>query len=259
MDDRSYCGPLFAPLYRPLARGPWTLRVAGPLFAPGYWSAPVLVAEMPVLLHGRDTWMSITPLEVESQEIGLRHARGHVLVAGLGLGWAAAAAAALDAVEAVTVVEADADVVALHRELDLFAQLPPEARAKLRIVEGDAFAYRPEAPVDLLMPDIWLPLVGDGRVDEVRRMQHNAGAAHIYFWGQELEIARHAVAAGRSLDEAGIAATVRDWDLPLVGPGTADYAPRLAAAARRWMRGRWLPGPPPPFGEAPRRQGAGAA
>jgi hypothetical protein len=34
----------------------------GPLFAPGYWSAPMLVDCMPVLLRGRDTWMSITPL-----------------------------------------------------------------------------------------------------------------------------------------------------------------------------------------------------
>jgi hypothetical protein len=88
-----------------------------------------------------------------------------------------------------------------------------------------------------------LPLVSDGRVDEVRRMQANIAATQIYFWGQELEIARHARAAGRDCDAAGIAATVADFALPLTGPGTPDYPERLRAAAEGWMRNRWLPTP----------------
>jgi hypothetical protein len=238
---------LFIPRYRAVASGAWEMRIAGPLFAPGYWSAPVLVESVPVLLRGRETWMSITPLEIESQEIGIKAAHGHVAVLGLGMGWAAAAAAARPAVKRITVVEADPDVLALHREIDVFAQLPGACRDKLRIVRGDGCAWRPEAPVDLLMADIWLPLVSEGRVDEVRRMQANVEARAIYFWGQELEIARHAAAAGRSLDAAGIAATVAAWALPLIGPGTPDYAARTRDAARRWMRGRWLPGSAAPF------------
>lgn len=242
-----YAGDLFVPRYRPLASGDWALRIAHIGHCPGYWSGPALVREMAGLVRNGECWMSMTPLEFESQEIGVRLSRGHVLIFGLGMGWAAAAAAALPAVERVTVVEADADVLALHLELDLFAQLAPLDRAKVRIVEGDAYAYVSDAPVDLLMPDIWLPLVNDGRVDEVRRMQANVGAEAVYFWGQELEIARHAAAAGRALDDAGIAATVAEWGLPLLGPGTPDYAARVEAAARRWMRGRWLPGTTPPF------------
>ena len=87
---------------------------------------------------------------------------------------------------------------------------------------------------------IWLPLVGDGRLDEVRRMQANVGAKAVYFWGQEMEIARHAVAAGRPLDAQGIAATIADWGLPLAGTDGPAYPERLAAAAHRWMDGRWL-------------------
>jgi hypothetical protein len=94
--------------------------------------------------------------------------------------------------------------------------------------------------VDLLMPDIWLPLVSDGRVEEVRQMQHNLGAASVYFWGQEMEIARHAVAAGRSIDDVGIAATVADFGLPLAGLNSLDYAARTTIAAERWMGSRWL-------------------
>jgi spermidine synthase len=216
-------------------------------FMPGYWSGPGIVRDVPILLRGRDAWMSISPLEFESQEIGIRFARGHVLVFGLGMGWAAAAAAANPAVAAITIVEADCDVIALHHALDPFAQLPAAARAKLRLIQGDAFTYLPDAPVDLLMPDIWLPLVSDGRVDEVRRMQANIGAAAIYFWGQELELARHAVAAGSALDDAGIAATIAATGLPLIGSDFSGYAVKVAAAARQWMRERWLPGHEPPW------------
>jgi hypothetical protein len=240
-----FAGELFVPRYAPFESGPWQLRIAALGIVTGYWSGPQPVAGMAALVRDGQAWMSTTPFEFESQEIGVRHAAGHVLIYGLGMGWAAAACAALPAVTAVTVVENDPDVRALHERLDLFAQLPAAARGKLGVVAGDAYAYRPEAPVDLLMPDIWLPLVSDGRVDEVRRMQDNVAAGAIYFWGQELEIARHLAAAGLDPDGAGIAATVAALDLPLIGTGYPDYAEKTVAAAKRWMKGRWLGGEAP--------------
>ncbi|MFH6785566.1 MULTISPECIES: hypothetical protein [Methylobacterium] len=237
---------LFLPVYRPLHSGTWTVHHGRNLLCQGYWSPPMLVESFTALMRGGDTWMSTTPMELESQEIGVRLARGHVVVFGLGMGWSAVASALRPEVTAVTVVERDPEVIALHRELDLAAQLPPEARDKLRVIEGDAHAWRPDGPVDLLMPDIWLPLVSDGRVEEVRAMQANVGAGRVYFWGQELEIARHAVAAGRALDEDGIQATIAALDLPLIGPELPGYAERLRQATERHMRGRWLPGTVPP-------------
>lgn len=230
---------LIASLYRPLASGRWTLRHGGVVLTRGYWSPPGFV-EMIALDRGGDTWMSLTPLEIESQQIGVEAAHGHVVVMGLGMGWAAAASALKPGVDAVTVVERDPDVIAMHRELDLFARLPGGAGDKVNIVEGDALDWRPDRLVDLLMPDIWLPLVSDDRLDEVRRMQANVGAGAIYFWGQELEIARHARAAGRPCDAEGIAATVAGFALPLAGTAARDYPERVRAAAEAWMRDRWL-------------------
>lgn len=247
LDGELHREALFIPRYRPAVSGEWELRVAAFGHSPGYWSGPVAVEGLAALIRRGESWMSLTPLEIESQEIGIRAATGHVLIFGLGMGWAAAACAARPAVEVVTVVERDPDVIELHRELGIFSQLPSDARTKVRVVEGDAFAYRPDRAVDLMMPDIWLPIVSDGRVDEVRRMQANVAAAAIYFWGQELEIARHAVAAGRSLDHDGIAATVREFGFPLAGTAGPDYPRKVEAAARRWMRGRWLPGSVAPF------------
>jgi len=235
-----YEGNLFIPRYRPVASGDWQLRIMPFGHVPGYWSGPRPVYDMAVLIRDGESWMSTTPLEVESQEIGLRLARGRVLIFGLGMGWAAAACACLPAVTAVTVVERDPDVLALHAELDLFSQLPEAGRAKLAVVAGDALDYRPDRPVDLLMPDIWLPLVSDERLAEVGRMQSNVSADAIYFWGQELEIARHAAAAGRAIDRAGVAATIAETGLPLIGPEYPGYPDKIVAAARRWMKGRWL-------------------
>lgn len=231
---------IFVPTYRPMQSGEWLLQIVPNTFCPGYWSGPQPIFDMPALMRGEEVWMSITPLEVESQRIGIEATQGYVAIFGLGMGWAAAATALREAVTCVTVVEQDPEVIALHAELDVFSQLPAEARAKIHVEQGDAYAWQPSEPVDFLMPDIWLPIVSDGRVEEVRRMQDNVQAKAIYFWGQELELARHAVAAGRQIDDDGIKATIADFDLPLVGAQTPDYAARTAAAAERWMRNRWL-------------------
>lgn len=246
-DLAPFSSDLFIPRYRPTKSGDWELRIADAVLCPGYWSETVLVRDMAALVRRGSTWMSMTPMELESQEIGIRLAHGHVLIFGMGMGWSVVVCALMEAVSAVTVVEFDADVLAMHRELDIFSQLPQTARDKIRLLHDDAYTYRPDRPVDLLMPDIWLPLINDGRVDEVRRMRDNVGAAQVYFWGQEMEIARHAVAAGRALDDAGIAATIADFGLPLIGPEMTSYTERLNAAARRWMRDRWLPGTSAPW------------
>jgi hypothetical protein len=225
-----------------MRRGRWTLR-RWPDEIPlrGYWSAARHVSGVVSLDHGSDTWMSLMPVEIESQQIGVGCAAGHVAVFGLGMGWSAAASALRPETLSVTIVERDPELIALHEALDLFGRLPDRAGRKVRIVEGDAFDWRPDAPVDLLMADIWLPLISERRVEEVRAMQANVKARQIYFWGQELEIARHAVAAGRSrLDDAEIKATADALGLPLAGLDTSDYASRLSAAAGQWMNDHWL-------------------
>lgn len=232
-------GPLAA-LYRPMEAGTWQLTVGGTVLCPGYPDGVKLVEGVIALVRGTDTWMSLTPFERGSQILGVEAAEGHVVIMGLGMGWVAAETALREGVSRVTIVERDPDVIAIHRELDLFARLPGRAGEKVRIIEASAYDWRPDQPVDLLMPDIWLGLVEGDRAPEVRRMQDNVGARAIYFWGQELEIARHAAAAGRRLDAAGVEATVRDFALPLVMPAHIDYPRFIHAAARQWMRDRWF-------------------
>jgi len=232
-------GPLGA-LYRPIEAGAWKLAIGANVPCRGYWSELKLMRELVVLTRGANTWMSLTPIEYESQILGVEAAQGHVVIHGLGMGWVAAETALREAVSAITIVERDADVIALHQQLDLFARLPDGVGAKMRIVHADAFEWQPDGAVDFLMPDIWLPLVGDPRLPDVRRMQEQAQSPAIYFWGQELEIARYAAAAGLMLDEGGVKQTVRDFDLPVILPDTPDYPGKIRAAARQWMRDRWF-------------------
>lgn len=235
-------------LYRPQAAHDWQLTIERMVLSPSYWGDARLVDELVVLRRGEDVWMSLAPLELESQIIGITASSGHVVVMGMGLGWAAAECALRSEVDMVTVVEADPAVIALHRDLNLFARLPDSCGDKVRIVPHDAMTWQADRPVDLMIADIWLPLVSpQDRAAEVRQMQDNVAAKAVYFWGQELELARQIVALGMAIDDDGIAVVADSWGVPLVGPLLPEYAARTRDVAMAWMRGRWLPDRENPF------------
>ena len=222
--------------------GGWSLRAIPMVAARGYWGGLYRMDGAVMLTgpfgDGQAAWMSIVPMEIESQEIGIAAARGHSVVLGLGMGWCAANVALNPAVERVTVIERDPEIIALVNALGLFDTLPGTARAKLELIAGDAFSWRPGDRVDSIQADLWATFVALPRWDEVRRLQDNIGADSLYFWGQELELWRLACRArGRvpeRLDEGELAALVAGTGLPLVGDAGADYADRIAEAARWW-------------------------
>ncbi len=237
---------LFVPTYAPIERTDWRISIGGMVLCRGYWSPPRLCTSMAALLRREpdgtfQTWMSTSPMELESQELGCLAASGHVVVMGMGMGWAVSNTALNPAVTRVTVVEYDPTVLTIIRELGVLEQLPPEVRAKIRIVQGDAHEYRADQPVDLLMPDIWLPLMNDTRLAEVGQMAANCQPRQIYFWGQEMEIARHARARGIALDDAGVRQVIDGFGLPLLVPAGVDYPALIGRAAEGWMGDRWLP------------------
>lgn len=233
---------LFVPVYQPMRAQDWRVDVVPLSLSRGYFSGPTPVQNMAMLSRNGEqgvagAWMSMTPLEIESQEVGVRASAGHVLVLGLGMGWAALTAALRPEVTAVTVVEFDPAVIGLFEAQGLRAQVPAEVARKLTILQGDAHSFVPDRPVDTLMADIWLPLYARGRVAEVQRMAANSGAARVYYFGQEIEIAMYAKDAGLPLDAAGIAHVVADMGLPLIGPERPDYPTLVTRAANQWWRG----------------------
>ncbi len=240
---------LFMPRYRPMARGDWTLRIVDFQLSPGYWSGLCALPAMPILsrrdAEGRDLpWMSMSPLEIESQEIGVRASRGHTVIHGLGMGWAAAACALRPEVTRVTVVEFDPAIIDLVEAQGVFAQLPETAAAKITVVQGDAHAWTATGPVDFLFPDIWRPLWEPERRFEVRRMWENAGRPPaVYYFGQEVELIDMARKAGRAPDADGVARAVAETGLPLVGPERPDWPDIIRAIADRPARPEGILGP----------------
>lgn len=232
---------LFVPRYQPCEVGRWQLRVAPMLIGSGYWS-PALMTTDTAALFRREAdgdprcWMSMTPMEIESQEIGVRAATGHTVVMGMGMGWATVNAALRPEVTRVTLVELDPDVIEVNRRIGLFDQLPAEVVAKIDIVNGDALDYRSDEPADTLMTDIWLPINGDERMEQSRVMARNTGARRVYVWGQELAIARRARALGLELTHGTVARIVAEFDLPLIGPERPDYPALIARAAGKWLK-----------------------
>src|SRR5689334_6620493 len=155
----SFKTDLWMPRIRPGKFGAWSLRAIKTHSTRGYWGTLYNTYGTALLIgpgeRNATSWMTTTPWEIESQEIGIKGARGHTVVLGLGMGWQAANVALNPAVEYVSVVENDKDVLALAASQDLFAQLPPEAQAKIKLIEGDARTFKSDCPVDVLLADIW--------------------------------------------------------------------------------------------------------
>ena len=192
----------FVPQYRSGNIGPWRINPGGQLANDwGYYSGLCLLEMLPSLVRrvpsdanveggNWETWMSLTPHEVESQELGYIHARGSVVIMGLGMGWIAANVALNPRVKQVTIVERDPDIILLFRESGAFESIPEAAQRKIAIVNADALEWHPESgtATTFLYADIWLQIGEPNAIQHVRRMQEHVQAEAIYFWGQELAI-----------------------------------------------------------------------
>lgn len=117
----------------------------------------------------RGVIMSDTPAERRDHAWFVTEAKGHVLINGLGLGMCLAAVLRRSEVERVTVVEADADVIALvgpHYASD----------PRVEIVHCDAFAYQPPKGVryGAVWHDIWDHITSEN-LPEMTRLHRKYG------------------------------------------------------------------------------------
>jgi hypothetical protein len=242
LSTRLWATDLFMPRYRAGEIGDWRINPGGQLVHDwGYYTGPCLVEMLPSLARrvkqvaagdAWETWMSLTPHEIESQELGCRHASGHTVIMGLGMGWVAANVALNSNVTKVTVVELDPDVIDLFEHCGAIESLPQAAGRKIAIVHADALQWRPAVTdtVNFLYADIWLHLAEPSTVRQVKQMQANVQAEKVYYWGQEIAIYAAAGQDARSnLTITGAAvqhAANHVLKLPLLIPTDRDY-PRM--------------------------------
>jgi hypothetical protein len=247
----------FMPQYPDGQWGEWRLSHIGMGIVPGYYTRQWLISGAPVLARRHpqhpqawDTWMSLMPSEIESQEPACHYARGHTVIMGLGMGWIALNVALNPAVARVTVVERDPQMLAFFQAIGVLAQVAPEVQAKIHLVEADALTWRPEQPVDFLFADIWRDLGETNALADVRAMQRQVRAATVYYWGQELRLYleyQRRFGAQAPLQRQRLEACVTDaLGLPLLLPWDMDYLELIQRAVdNRLSRGlplEYVPG-----------------
>ncbi|NJD90889.1 MAG: hypothetical protein FIA91_05140 [Geobacter sp.] len=235
--------PYFLPVYPSGDQGSWRLSQLATGFDHGYYTSQWLVSGMPLLLRRNpgnpelwETWMSLTPHEIESQEPGCHCAHGHTAIMGLGMGWVAMNAALNPAVRKVTVIELDQEVIELIGSSNIIGQLPPEIAAKITVVKANAMEWQPAEPVDFLYADIWRPVADTNALGDTRCMQKNVQAKRVYFWGQELRLYtafRERFGEETPLTLAGLKQCVNeDLQLPLLLPWGDDYPAMIEMAVK---------------------------
>lgn len=135
----------------------------------------------------RTLWMSVTPMERESQFFHAIAASGHTVIMGLGMGMLLYNVIRKEEVIQVTVVEKNPEVVELLPEITDFENW--EGAEKVEFVIEDARKWKPNSTVDVLLVDIW-PNLGDEQLrPDLIRIQRNVQAAEVAAWGQELDFA----------------------------------------------------------------------
>jgi hypothetical protein len=99
-----------------------------------------------------EPWMAITPMEIMTQRPGTRLAKGHTVVAGLGLGWGLMEVLRKRTVKKVTLVERSQELV------DWLLPMVPgiqEFEHKLTVVVGDARDVLWHLEADVALIDIF--------------------------------------------------------------------------------------------------------
>lgn len=229
--------PMPIPIYRPVASGAWQFRIVHLAAAAGYFRGPQALP-FPVAILTRDgvSWMSVTPVEIESQMPHAAICHGKVVVCGLGLGVMAYAVAARRSVERVLVVERDRELVEMFRAMSDFDHWPQ--RNKIAIVIDDARDFTcPDA--DVLYVDIWPRYRMAEMIPDMQVIHAHCPAPRCGYWGQELDMVAWAEARGVSAADFDLAA-VRDFSsahrLPLIGPEIPGYDRLCRQAAEIYFR-----------------------
>lgn len=117
--------------------------------------APIREGSYAQLFVGNTLMMSDTQMERRSNAHFVRAAKGHVLIAGLGLGMIVHAILENPEVLSVTVVEKYADVIKLVG--------PTLTDPRVKCVEGDVLTWRPEkgTKFDVIYHDVWPDICAD--------------------------------------------------------------------------------------------------
>ena len=224
--------PLKVPQYREGRYGQWTLDRRDTPIVRGYFTGFQAASPNYTLRKGHTVWMSLTPMELESQSHHALVAWGHTVVMGLGMGVLLYNILARDEVERVTVVERDRSIVELLHQMA--APTTWTGWEKVNIVIADALEWSPTEPVDYLTVDIWETLGDSTLRPDMQQIQHHVQASQVAFWGQELDFISYLTQRGYQPPptQAHYREYIDALAIPLIESDNPDYPDYCLRAAR---------------------------
>ena len=171
------------PPYRTGRVGAWELKREVQPVLRGYFRGLQACPENYLLMRGERVWMSLSPVEIESLAPHVAHMRGHVVIAGLGMGLALYNALLRPAVRQITVLECDSEVITLFAAI---TDAWPES-SRFAIQRADAREWRSPVPVDFLYADIWDEVGAPEAAADTRIMCRNLRPKSAGYWGMEAD------------------------------------------------------------------------
>lgn len=145
--------------------------------------------EIPILFERDDAtgkfrkypWMSLTPAELLTLRPGTKLARGHVVIAGLGLAHQLVEVGKRNAVKQITVVERSHELCELIMPRAM-AVLAEQGHEQVRVVVGDAFEVLPKLEADVALVDVF-PAYGDNAKAMAQLRKRCKKIVKLWDWG----------------------------------------------------------------------------
>lgn len=130
-------------------------------------------------------WMSLTPMEVASCRIGVRKARGHVLLGGVGQGWMLRRILDRPQVKSVTCVDIDQDVIDFFGKPLVQHPAVQMSKKSLTLKKQNVWETTPDdwEGYDSLIMDVWSSYGTAEYGPKFVRMKKWAGQNNRSVWG----------------------------------------------------------------------------
>ena len=136
------------------------------------------------LNKNKETWMSVTPNEINTMKRAVEKAHGEVLVYGLGLGYFPFMISLKNDVKSIKIIEKDQQIIDIFVKF-IFPQFPK--KEKIEIIKADALSYS-NANFDYAFIDLWHN-PNDGLKTYIQMIKKENDKAEYYYWLEDSIIA----------------------------------------------------------------------